>query len=31
MGENKMYQIKTYNVISNVGLAVFEKDKYEIN
>lgn len=26
-----MYQIKTYNVISNVGLAVFEKDKYEIN
>ena len=26
-----MYQIKTYNVISNVGLAVFPKDKYEIN
>ncbi|RRG10612.1 MAG: 3-phosphoglycerate dehydrogenase [Lactobacillus sp.] len=26
-----MYAIKTYNVISNVGLAVFPKDQYVIN
>lgn len=26
-----MYAIKTYNVISNAGLAVFPKDKYVIN